>query len=48
MVLFIELKISDRTIVHGIFEVVLGHESGNELPQILFFDAHLIRYVGDH
>lgn len=48
MVFFVELKISDGTVVHGIFEIVLSHESGDKFPEIFFFHAHFVRDVGDH
>lgn len=48
MVLLIKFEISHRAVVHGVFEVILGHESGDKLSQILFFNTHFVRDVGNH
>ena len=48
MFLFVDLQVDYGTAVHFIFEVVLSHESGDEVAKIVFRDADLIWYVCDH
>lgn len=48
MLFLIDLEVDDRAAVHLVFEVILCHESGDEVPEVILGDSYFIWDVGDH
>ena len=48
VVLLVDFEVDDRASVHLIFEVILGHEAGDEVPEVLLLDADFVGDVGNH
>ena len=48
VILLVDFQVDDRAGVHLILEVVLGHEAGDEIPEILLLDSNFVGDVGDH
>jgi hypothetical protein len=48
VVFLVYLEVQDRTVVHLVLQIVLSHEAGDQVPQVLLGDADLVGNVGDH
>ena len=45
MVFFIDFKVDNGTCIHLIFQVVVSHEPGDKVPEIVLSYADLVWYV---
>ena len=48
MVCLVYLKMYDGAVVHLVFQVVLGHEASDEVPQVVLGYSDFQGDVGDH